>query len=245
MNQIDIDKKRKRTETLVKVGLLCVAAFFFAPIAATVVTGLVGLIVAGSIGCGVIFFAPWVAQKAGNLRLRLITAEAAKNPIQTLQGDLRDKTIALDNRKTAIENLNGQIRTFSDRVDAIADKYGKNDPSYVKLSGDLADLKRVYVDRCKKWNEAHKQLGLFGDQIDRAKMIWDAGLAAASARESSGLTEGEFYAKLKSDTAFDAIQNNYNTALASLDTALDDGKTPEQVTDAEVVVDAPMPKNKH
>lgn len=257
MNQNDIDKKRKRTELLVKGGILCVAAFFFAPIAATVIQGLAGLIVVTIIGCGSVFVAPLIAQRAGNFRLKLIKAEAAKNPMETLQNDLREKTIALDNRKTAIKTLDAKIRTFSDKVDGLKDRFGAQDSAYIKMSHDLIDLRRVLTSSSDKWNEAQRQLGLYSNEVDRAGMIWDAAQAAAAAQESSGLTEGEFYAKLKSETAFTSIQDNYNSALASLDTTLDDGKTPASITntpavgvaDAEIVsekstVDAP-PLKKH
>lgn len=232
MNQEQIDQKRKRTELLVKGAALCAIAFVFAPFVATVVTGLVGLIVVGTISCTLIFFAPVAAQMAGNLRLKMIKAEAARNPMETLQNDLKDKTVVLDNRKNAIERLNGQIRTFSDKVDGLKERFGANDSGYIKLSRDLVDLRRVYTSSVSKWNEAHKQLGLYEDEIERAGMIWDAAQAAAAARETSGLTEDEFFAKLRTETAFDSIQNNYNTALAAIDTALDDGKSRPIIADS-------------
>jgi len=49
--------------------------------------------------------------------------------------------------------------------------------------------------------------------------------AAAAAKESSGYTEADFFIQLKTDTAFDSIDANYNAALASLDTALLDAPT--------------------
>ena len=54
-------------------------------------------------------------------------------------------------------------------------------------------------------------------------MIWEAAQAAAAARETSGLTEDEFFAKLRTETAFEAIKKSYHDALASLDTAMLDG----------------------
>ena len=60
-------------------------------------------------------------------------------------------------------------------------------------------------------------------------MIWEAAQAAAAARETSGLTEDEFYAKLRAETAFDAIQKSYNDALASLDTAMLEGPSADSI----------------
>lgn len=61
-------------------------------------------------------------------------------------------------------------------------------------------------------------------------MIWDISKAAAAARESSGLTEDEFYAKIKSETAFDSVQTGYNEAIASLDTMMIDDDKPLEIT---------------
>jgi hypothetical protein len=225
------DPRAKRWGNFAKYAALLVACFFVAPFIWVAIGGLLGLIVAAVIIVAAWMLRPWFYAVAANMRLKLIKAEASKNPVETLQEDLRAKTVALDGRKTNIEKLNAQIRNFSDKVDDILNRYGKTDTDYIKLSRDLSDLQRVYKHRCDKWNEAHHQLERFAEEIDRAQVIWEAALAAAAARETSGLTEDEFFAKLRTDTAFDSIQTNYNEALASLDTAmLDDPATPAKAT---------------
>lgn len=216
----NIDPRAKRWGLFAKYAALLVVGFVVAPYIFTAITGLVGLIVAGVIMLGAWMLAPSVEMAARNLRLKLIKGEAKRNPVETLQEDLRAKTVALDERKTAIEKLNGQIRTFADKVDSIKERYGVQDSGYLKLAADLKDLKRVAASRADKWKQAHEQLVRYAEEIDRANMIWDAGQAAAAARETSGLSEEEFFAKLKAETAFDAIQQQYNEALASLDTSL-------------------------
>jgi DNA repair exonuclease SbcCD ATPase subunit len=140
---------------------------------------------------------------------------------------LRGKYVELNDRKDAIERLGGKIRTFADKVDEVKTKLGENDSAYVKMFQDLQNLRRILVRRSEKWNEAKQALVRFADEIERARVIWEAGLAAAEAREQSGLTEDEFFAKLKTDTALDAIQDAYNQALGSLDSELlEDGITP-------------------
>ncbi len=214
------DPRAKRWGNFAKILALLVVGFFVAPFIWVAIGGLIGLIVALVLVGGAWMSRHWVYSVAANARLNLIKAEARKNPVETLEEDLRRKHVALDERKTNIEKLNAQIRTFGDKVDDILNRYGKEDPSYIKLSRDLLDLKRIYKHRCDKWNEALNSLERFAEEIDRAKMIWEAACAAAAARETSGLTEDEFFAKLKTETAFDTIQDNYNQALASLDTAL-------------------------
>lgn len=228
---IDLESKRKKFETIGKVAGLAVAGFFVAPIILVTIKGIIGLAVAAVIGLLLVNVgAPWFGDKLANWRLQAIKAEAAKNPVETLQNDYKLKSVALDERKTAIEQLNGKIRTFSDKVDGIKAKYGPKDASYAKLSADLQDLRRIHADRSLKWRNAHAQLLKYAESIERAKMIWEAGLAAAAAHESSGLSEDEFYQKLRAETAFDSIQNSYNEALASLDTSLMDEPAQPQET---------------
>lgn len=221
------DPRAKRWGNFAKYAALLVVCFFIAPYIWIAIGGLIGLLAAAAVLIGTWMIRPWVYAVAANARLKLVKAEARKNPVETLEEDLRRKTVALDDRKTNIEKLNAQIRTFGDKVDEILNRYGKTDGGYIKLSRDLLDLKRIYKHRCEKWNEARVQLDRFAEEIDRAKMIWEAACAAADARETSGLTEDEFFAKLRTETAFDTIQNSYNQALASLDTALlDEPSTP-------------------
>lgn len=208
--------------------MLCIG-FAVAPFIFTAIGGLIGLGVAAAILGTTWMMLPALQSGAANMRLKLIKAEAARNPVETLQLDLRDKTVALDERKTAIERLNGQIRTFGDKVDGIKAKYGPQDSAYLKLAADLVDLKRVAAQRAVKWKEARVQLERYEESIQRAGMIWDAGQAAAAAHESSGLSEDEFYARLRAETAFDAIQTSYNEALASLDTSMLDSDTERAV----------------
>ncbi len=224
MNQPIINDPRARFwGNVAKYGAVIVAGFFIAPYIWVAIGGLIGLVVAVGVILAAWMLRPVAFSFAANMRLKLIKAEASKNPIETLQNDLKDKAQALANRKDAIETLNSQIRTFSDKVDEIKASYGAEDAGYLKLSRDLADLRRVYAHRCEKWKEAREQLKLYEEEIKRANMIWEAAQAAAAARETSGLTEDEFFAKLRTETAFEAIKKSYNDALASLDTALLEG----------------------
>ena len=118
-------------------------------------------------------------------------------------------------------------------MDGIKAKYGPSDAGYLKLSADLVDLRRVSADRAEKWKVARAQLERYSEEIDRASMIWDAAQAAAAARESSGLSEDDFYAKLRAETAFDSIQKSYNEALASLDSSMIESPAERNVTPAQ------------
>lgn len=228
-----IDPRAKRWAAFTKYAAILVVGFFVAPFIWTAIGGLVGLVVAGALIGTTWMVLPAVGSFAGNMRLKLVKAEAARNPVETLTAEYQRQSEALDQRKTAIGRLNGQIASFADKLDAIGDKYGKADSNYVKLASQLKDLKRVSKNREDKWQAAYVQVKLFAQEIERAGMVWEAAQAAAAAQESSGLTEDDLMAKLKTDTSLDTIRDAFNTTLASLDTDL-------MQSDAQHMVDAPV-----
>jgi hypothetical protein len=228
------DPRAKRWGVFAKYAALLGVGFLVAPFILTAIQGLIGLIVAGAIMLGTWMLMPAIETWAGNMRLRFVKAEAARNPVETLQSEFQRQMVALDERKTAVGRLNGQIATFADKLQSIGQKYGKTDSAYVKLAEQLSNLKRVAANRAEKWQQAFIQLQRFEQEIERAGMIWEAAQAAAAAQESSGLTEEDFMAKLKTETSLDAIRISFNETLASLDTDL-------MQSDAERMALAPAP----
>lgn len=214
------DPRAKRWGIFAKYAAILVVGFFVAPYIWVAIGGLIGMLAAGAIMLGTWMTLPWLALKTGNLRLALVTHEAATNPVPTLQNELQRQQQALDERKTAIGHLRGQIATFEDKLGALGKRFGKGDDSYVKMAAQLASLKRVADNRDEKWQAAYVQVGKFEQEIERASMIWDAAQAAAAAQESSGLTEKDFMAQLQRETALDSIRSTFNDTIASLDTDL-------------------------
>lgn len=235
------DPRARRWGILAKYAALLAVGFLVAPYVFTAITGLLGLLTAGGLMLGTWMVLPAVETWAGNMRLKLVKGEAARNPVETLQGELNRQQIALDERKTAIGRLNGQISTFKDKLEGIGKKYGEQDSAYVKLASQLKDLKRVAGNREDKWQLAFVQVKRFEQEIERAGMIWDAAQAAAQAQESSGLTEEDFMAKLKTETSLDTIRITFNETLASLDTDLmqSDAERMVNVTPPQAALPAP------
>ncbi len=240
-----LDPRARRWGVFAKYAALLGVGFIVAPYVFTAITGLVGLIFAGLIMFGTWLMVPVIESAGQNLRLKLIKGEAARNPVETLNNELRRQMAALDERKTAVGRLNGQIGTFADKLDTIGEKYGKQDSAYLKLAAQLKDLKRVASNREEKWKLAFVQLKRFEQEIERASMIWDAAQAAAAAQESSGLTEADFMAKLKTETSLDSIMTTFNETLASLDTDLmqSDAERLINVTPVQTALPAPDDRN--
>ncbi len=128
------DPRAKRWGSFIKYAGLLIIGFVVSPYIFTAITGLVGLAVAGALIGGYWMLMPAVETWAGNMRLKFVKAEAARNPVETLQSELNRQRVALDERKVAIGRLNGQITTFEDKLGTIGDKYGRQDSAYTKLA---------------------------------------------------------------------------------------------------------------
>lgn len=220
MTTTNLDPRARFWGNVAKWGLLLPLGFVLAPFIWIAVDGLLGLIF-GALVIGAVWML-WrpVGSFAANMRLRLIKAEAKRNPVETLQEDLRKQAVALEDRKNAINHLKAKTLGLADKLSEIKAKWGTNGGDYQKLLGVHGQLVRLHEHRLKKWDEAHAKLGEWAREIERASDIWDAAQAAAAAQESSGLSEDDFFAKIKTETALDSIQTSFNTALASLDTEL-------------------------
>lgn len=213
------DPRARFWGNVVKIAAVLVAGFFIAPYVWVAVGGLIGLGVGIAIVVVTWMLRHWFFAVAANLRLKLIKAEAARNPVETLQEEYRKEMIRLDERKTAIESLKAHILQFEDKTAEMEAKY-PNDPTVGKFKRDITTLNRIYEHRCALWRKARQELDRFKEEIDRGDVIWKTAQAAAAAHEASGLSEEAFFTRLRKETAFEAIKLAYNQSVASLDSAL-------------------------
>ncbi len=211
------DPRAKRWAFAAKYGVLLVIGFFVAPMIFVAIKGIVGLAIAGSLMIGIWTVLPAVGALAGNMRLKLIKAEASKNPIETLQNEYLRRDQSLNERKTRIEALAAKTAGFGTKLSQFKRDY----PSDAESFQDIYDKMVLLLKRSREqWVLAEKQLTAFDREITRAKAKWDMALAAADLRQDAGKVEAEFFAKLRVECSFDAIENGMNSAFAQLDTLL-------------------------
>jgi hypothetical protein len=229
MNTIPKLDPRARRWGIAAVVVLLLAGFAVAPFIWIALGGLLGLGTAVALIGTLWYFRTWIFDKAANARLKLIKQEARTNPVETLQEDFRRQGVALEVRKDNIEKLRAETLGLGDKLDDFAAKYGKEGRDYAKLLAVKVNLEKVYAHRLMKWKNAYHELERWGDEIERASAIWDAAQAAAAAQEASGLSEDDFFAQIKKETAIDSIQDSYSQALASLDTEMAMSVNPPEV----------------
>ena len=234
------EQRAQKWGTVAKWLAFAVVGFLVSPFILATIEGMLGLIVVGLVAGGVWMALPAIQSAAINMRLKLIKAEAARNPIETLQAEYMRRSGLLDERKKAIETFDAKTRTFGDKLDGFKRDYPAEAPKYQQIYDQMVRLEKRQE---QQWIEAAKGLKLFDSEIKKATAMWDMAIAADAARAGSGLDNDEFYAKLKVETSLDSIQDGMNRAFSQLDTLLleSDGASTVAVTTTAAPAALPAP----
>src|SRR3954468_7808390 len=238
--QENIDPRAKRWGVFAKYAALLGVGFVVAPYIFTAITGLVGLIVAAVILLLAWMLLPSVETAARNMRLKLIKAEAARNPIETLQNEYLRRQQSLNERKNKIERLAAKTASFGSKLSQFKRDYPNDAQAYQDIYDKMVLLARRSREQ---WVLAENQLQAFDREIDRAKAKWEMAIAASDLRQDAGKVEAEFLAKLKVESSFDAIETGMNSAFAQLDTLLMESEAVEINVTATAPKSLPSPDN--
>ena len=207
----------KKAATLIKWGLALVAVTLLAPVIMLTVKGLIGLALATFVGSAAVFGAPVVAQLFEVWRLKGIKAVAAANPVEQLQAVLMERQQALSDFSSKITIFATHVRQFESKLASFSAQF----PSEVgKFQEQLDAMRRLLQLRRDRYEEVKKQLQLFEIEVKKAEAIWKMSQAAAELNKAAGMESGDVFAKIKSETAVDAIELSLNQSFAELETAL-------------------------
>jgi hypothetical protein len=228
MDQAQLEKRRRNIERGVKLGLLALVGFIVSPFIFLAVKGLVGIGIAAAVGLAVVNFAPVVAMKFANWKLSAVKAEAARNPIETLQNEYADRGVALASFREAINNFSASVKDFHDKLAGFKEKFPQDAE---KFEDQLSKMKRLLEVRRSKYKEAQEALAKFETEIHRADAIWQMGLEAAKMNAAAGMTDQDFMAKIKVETALDSVSKTMNVAFAELETSLIEEEAEQQAED--------------
>lgn len=192
------------------------ACLLVAPLTIVILWGVLGiaaLAVAGVVGFTAINLAPWYADKVANWRMKLIVAEAQKNPIETM------KNIYIQNMKT-IEEKDEKIRNFEARLGDYRDKmegFVKTYPAEAQRYQDVALKMAKVLQRQKEKQKAAKLSAKeYNANITKAEAIYDMALAANDVQQLAGSIEKQVFQDIKKQVAFDSVNHQFNLAVADL-----------------------------
>lgn len=215
--QMDLEARRQRIQNIVRLLALLTVGFFVAPFIFIAIKGLVGLAIAGTMGIGMYYLSFPISAALANWRLKLIKAEAARNPVETLQNDYQKRQSALNSFKESIRNFTAEVQTFADKLSMFTKQYPAEAPKY---RDQLSKMNQLLQLREAKFKQAQKNLADYEMEIQKAGAIWEMGCAAAKMNKAAGMTEDDFFAKIQVETALDSVQKNLNMAFADLEVSL-------------------------
>ena len=227
-----VEKTPQQQASRWKTVAICVGAVILglvvAPIIFIAIFGLVGLTIALTIAAVVTLagwaLLPWAGMVAANWKIKLLKREASRNPVETMQNELKRRQILLEQFKQKIIIFGSKVKTFQDKVGSLKKQFPDDAPQFEE---SLSKMKQLYALRQSKYKEAEEGIGEFEAEIEKANILWDVGQAAAAAGESAGMSDEDFYAKIKVKSSLNAIQDKLNLSFAQLDVALLSEKEPK------------------
>jgi hypothetical protein len=230
----DLEQKRQRIEKVVKVLLLLGIGFVAAPFIFVAIKGLIGLLIALTIGVAAINFAPAVAAGLANWKLKALKAAAAANPIETLENQYAERESALLKIRENIKEFNAVVMELFSQIQAHNEQYPDRPSQFLDKYNKMVALLQL---RSKKYKAAQSNLKAFGELIEEKRSDWKVAQSAAKAMKLANVGE-DFQSKLMQDTALGTIQDGLNMAFSELEVSLlDEQPISEQpATDAAPVI---------
>lgn len=217
MNIQSLDLRKQKLASKVKIGLAALAALLVSPVIFLIIKGLVGLAIAAVVGLGIISFAPVVAMKFANWKLKAIKAEAAANPVETMQNVYSEKEQAVNGYAQRIEDFATEVMNFESKLAGFRTEFPAEAPRFDATHRAMLKLLEL---RRARLVEARGELKRFAGEIRKADAIWKMGQAAQSMTKAAGMTEDDFMQRIKTETAIESVQANLNRAFAQLESAL-------------------------
>ncbi len=227
MTEQEMETKKKNLSLILKVVFMLLIGFFVAPFIYTAITGIIGLLIAGAICLPAFYLSTYVADVLANLRIKLIKAEAAKNPIETLQRDFAHRQEMLNNFKQSVINFDAATLTFQDKLDDFKVRFPNDTKKFMDI---LSKMKKLLSVRQMRYKEAAEEVDKYEDAIERAKAIWNMGQEAAKMNKAAGMSDDDMMNKIRVETAMDSITTSMTTAFAELETSLLEVKEEKELT---------------
>lgn len=217
MSTLTVEQRKARLAACVKWGLGLIGAAIVAPVVFLAVQGLVGLILAGVLGLAIVHGAPVLSMRFANWKIKAIKAEAARNPVETMQAVLQEKDRSVDSFAQRVEDFATEVRNFGNKLDGFRAQFPAEAPKFEETH---EQMKKLLELRRRRLKEAREELARFEGEIRKADAIWKMAQAASSMHRAAGMTEDSIMQRIKTETAIDSVQSSLNRALSQLETSL-------------------------
>jgi hypothetical protein len=205
------------TKQKVIVGGLVVAGFLAAPVIFMTIKGLIGLAIAAVVSIAIVAMAPFVVQFFGNLRIKAMKGEAARNPIPDLT-QLYEKSVnALKQFAEQLKIFKGEVDFFETKVKEAKKLYPEESAVFEEQLGAMRELERY---REHKFQEARADVEEMRKELEKAEVIWNLGMAAERMNKAAGDIEGETIDKIRRNTALESVQKKLIHSMNEIEVAM-------------------------
>lgn len=165
-----------------------------------------------------------------NRHIAALKAEAAKNPIETLQNEQKQKHAELQREADAIEDFDREVENLRDTVQQEGSRI-KSAAGRKKGEEVLTAMERKLKYRRMAFKRAQAALATYDAKVEEAEALWRVALAAQKADAASGENNQDVFRKIMEDTAFHSVASEVNQAMAGLRTSL----MKEDITDDDIL----------
>jgi hypothetical protein len=229
VNNTTPEQRAQKIAGIAKLGFFVIVGLGASFIIGLALKGLIGLIAFAAISGTSLALMPVVGMKVQNWKLKLLKAEAAANPIETLENEYRRQLGVLRDQSGKIQQFRAGVLTFGDQLEGFKAQFPGN---AAKFDRQYQAMEQLLSKREKSYQAAQAQVKQFSHEIEKAKAIWEMSKAAAAASQSGGMTTDDFYAKIETDTALGSVQTSMNLAFSQLDSALLETSPVQNLPDA-------------
>lgn len=217
---MDLKQRFNQLDTRAKWGIGIIGAVIVSPIvytaAVSVISAAAAVAVAGVVGLAIIHGAPVVSMKFANWKIKGIVSEAQENPIETMVNLLANGQEAFATLKSNVIDSVTARDNFKTKAEQFAKKYPERAAEFnekITMMNDRVEKKKQAL------NDAKRALDVGQDKLDEMRAYWDMSQALQAANKVVGLDNGDQFAKLKADTAVDAVFDSMNKAFAQMEVA--------------------------
>lgn len=162
---------------------------------------------------------PWAKMKWKNIVLKLIKAEARKNPIETLQNELLEKRESLNKAAKTHTKIKGMRGSLKERLDAFKEKHNTSDArmeEMLKKTGQLLiDMGKAIKTASSKIDEFERTVEL---ESDRYEMALASGDLAKAYKEATGGEDP--LRKFIENEALNSVRDSFHQSMAEIDELL-------------------------
>ncbi len=217
--------KQETFTRVVKYGALSLAALVISPIIFAIVKGVVGLALAAVVLLVLNALAPAFSVWLGQLKYGAMRGVISRAPVDALVQRLDERWKAIKEASTALQEQAAELQRFKAKVAQYVHDWPEEAEA---MKAKLDTYEKLFALRLDMFKKAKQNTQEFARKVDKAEAVYDMALADKKLAKSFNKTE-DFDAYFREKVAFEAIDRESATSLASLQMALVDEQLDKKV----------------